>query len=201
MKQVEREPSVPKRILFWLLLLITTVVLGRYIDQNIFRLLPGPDLNAGLKVFTRDPASSCDVYAFHVIFNGDYKINKVHLSIQTPQDIVEHRLAYAVLSNDTTDYVGPMVKLIRKVGGCGYTTPQEPLSPNLQEAFPYPNEMVIDATDVQNPIVGEIMTIRPVNLVESDFHTSGFYDYEILGLSYRRKFRLKVDMVPVPLPK
>jgi hypothetical protein len=92
------------------------------------------------------------------------------------------------------DVVGLSATDIRPGGGCDFLTPQEQLSPNITESLPFPNMLVIDATDVQNLIMGELILIRAVNLSPSNFHTEGFYDYDVLGRQVRRKFSLAVNL-------
>jgi hypothetical protein len=183
----------------WILALVLTVVVGRYVDQRFFRLFPGPDFNAELNLMVHDPASSCDTYSFQVIFRGDYQIDKVHVVIQMPDRIIDRRVAYAKLEIGTNEIVGPFGAVIHKAGGCEFLSPQEQLSSNVQVTSPYANQLVIDATDVENPIVGELELLRSDNLIQSEFHAEGFYDYEILGITSRRRFSLKLNLNPTPL--
>jgi hypothetical protein len=193
--------SLLKRICIWFLVSVATVVLGRYVDQHLFRLWPRPGLHANLSLIVHDPSSACDLYNFQVIFTGSYQINKAHVVIQMPDRILDYRIAYAKLQAGGSDFVGPSLSVIHKAGGCELLTPQEHLSPNIQAALPYPNELVVDATDVQNPIVGELMLLRSDNLVQSNFHSEGFYDYEILGSAIRRTFSLEVRLNAAPLQR
>jgi hypothetical protein len=197
MKHAEPKPKTFRQVTTWLV----GIVVGVFVVHYFFGLF-GPTADARIFVAIRDSASACDEYAFAVGFKGPARVDKVYFSMQFPRDIVEQRVAYSPINRIGRDFLGAQGTVIRKEGGCGFTTLQEGLSPNIQESSPYPNQLVIQGTDVQHPIVGLVLIRRPADLVLSDFHTGGFYEYRVMDTSHQQALLFDIDLTsPTQLPR
>jgi hypothetical protein len=186
-----------KSMVLGLIGFVLAAIVALLVNAYVVRFLPVSNPDAGINLYVRDPGASCDSYAFHVIFKAS-DVDKVHFSIQTPNPILAYRLAYSQLVEKTPQAtlqeVGKFGEVIHRAGGCEFITPQEQLPANVTVSAPFPNLLVVDASDVQNPIVGEILLLRALDVQPKDFSAEGAYAFQEFGLSLRRDFEFALDL-------